>query len=60
MADSLARILGQLGLERRAKKAPDLTTYLAERYGTVRNDQISREDEQNEINERTPPQGRTE
>jgi len=31
LADALARYLGMLGLERRAKEAPDLQTYLAER-----------------------------
>lgn len=31
LVDSLARILGQLGLERRAKKIPDLASYLASR-----------------------------
>jgi len=29
LADSLARILGQLGLERRAKKVPNLTEYIS-------------------------------
>ena len=33
LADSLARILGQLGLERRAKPVPALGEYLEERYG---------------------------
>lgn len=33
LADGLARYLTQLGLERRAKKATDLKTYLAEQYG---------------------------
>ena len=33
MADGLARYMKDLGLERRAKKAPDLTGYLAKQYG---------------------------
>jgi hypothetical protein len=33
LVDSLTRILGVLGLERRAKKVPDLETYLRHRYG---------------------------
>jgi hypothetical protein len=32
IADSLARQLQSLGLERRRQDVPDLTTYLAERY----------------------------
>jgi hypothetical protein len=32
LVDSLARILGQLGLERRSKKALDLNSYIAEKY----------------------------
>ena len=31
LADALARYLGQLGLDRKAKPVPDLATYLAER-----------------------------
>ncbi len=34
LADGLARYLQALGLERRAKAAPDLKSYLAERYST--------------------------
>jgi hypothetical protein len=57
LADSLARILGQLGLERRPNKIPDLTTYLAQRYGG-RNELTSPESEQ--TNEgTTAPQERT-
>ena len=33
LVDSLARLLGLLGLERRQPKAVDLTAYLRERYG---------------------------
>jgi hypothetical protein len=33
LADSLTRILGQLGLERRAKPPIDLTQYLRDQYG---------------------------
>lgn len=33
LVDSLTRILTALGLERRAKKVPDLETYLRQRYG---------------------------
>jgi hypothetical protein len=33
LVDSLARLLGLLGLERRPPKAVDLTAYLRERYG---------------------------
>lgn len=33
LVDSLARLLGQLGLERRAQKVPDLSTYLSTHYG---------------------------
>ena len=33
MADSLARFMKDLGLDRRAKQAPDLTGYLAKQYG---------------------------
>lgn len=33
LADSMARILGQLGLERRAKQVPRLDEYVAKRYG---------------------------
>jgi hypothetical protein len=32
LVDSLARILGQLGLERQARKVPDLSAYLRDRY----------------------------
>jgi len=33
LVDSLTRILGQLGLERRVKPAVDLQTYVATKYG---------------------------
>src|SRR5262249_58095555 len=33
LVDSLARLLGLLGLERRQPKAVDLSTYLNDRYG---------------------------
>lgn len=33
LADSLARLLGQLGLERRQRPAPSLEQYVTERYG---------------------------
>ena len=32
LVDSLARILGQLGLERKAKPIPALAQYIAEKY----------------------------
>ena len=35
--DSLVRILGQLGLEQKAKPAIDLQTYVATRYGKSEN-----------------------
>lgn len=38
LVDSLARILGQLGLERRAKKIPDLASYLAFRQAALPGD----------------------
>ncbi len=38
LADSLARCLGQLGLERKAKKVPPLDEYLAARYATPEKD----------------------
>lgn len=34
LVDSLARVLGQLGLERRTRKIPDLQEYVRERYGS--------------------------
>ena len=37
LVDSLVRILGQLGLERKAKPAIDLQTYVATRYGKSEN-----------------------
>ena len=33
MADSLARYMKDLGIDRRAKQAPDLTGYLTKQYG---------------------------
>jgi hypothetical protein len=33
LADSLARLLGQLGLERRPRPAPSLQEYISEKYG---------------------------
>lgn len=33
LVDSLARVLGQLGLERRAKPVPALQEYVAKKYG---------------------------
>ncbi len=38
LADSLARYLGQLGLERKAKTVPPLDEYLAARYATPEKD----------------------
>ena len=35
LVDSLARVLGQLGLERRAKPVTDLHTYVARKYSTT-------------------------
>ena len=32
LVDSLSRILGQLGLERRAKRVPSLPEYIADKY----------------------------
>jgi hypothetical protein len=36
LADALARYLGQLGLERRARRAPSLEDYVTQNYGTDR------------------------
>jgi hypothetical protein len=33
LVDSLARLLGQLGLERRQREAPSLSEYVAKKYG---------------------------
>jgi hypothetical protein len=33
LADSLAKVLGQLGLERRQRPAPSLQEYISEKYG---------------------------
>ncbi len=38
LVDSLARVLGQLGLERRAKNVTDLTAYVREKYSTEKPD----------------------
>jgi len=35
LVDSLARVLGQLGLERRAKTVTDLHTYVARKYSAT-------------------------
>ena len=37
LADSLARILGQLGLERKAKPRKSLASYVVEKYGQEKN-----------------------
>jgi len=36
LVDSFARLLGQLGFERRARPAPELAAYLAQTYGGAR------------------------
>ncbi len=48
LADSLARCLGQLGLERKAKPVPPLDEYLAARYTTPEKDGDGAEVEEKE------------
>jgi len=42
LADSLAKYMGQLGLERRQRPAPSLTDYVQERYSTGEGDAATR------------------
>ncbi len=48
LVDSLARILGQLGIERRAKPIPRLREYLEEKYQISDNNPVKCDDKQEE------------
>jgi hypothetical protein len=58
LSESLARLLMQLGLERRMPAAPDLQTYLAKKYGGDEGSDTGHEVEPDEPQEST--QGETE